>query len=400
MVDAMEPGVNCRPTTNRPLHGLRVCCAMRSGSPAYNARFIKVAEAAADAGADVVLVVATASDAELPACPFPTVVVPVTASSHRVWAVRVITNLYNELLGEHLRLEAAARRVNADLYHAHFLPTLPALVVAARRVHARVLYDPRDLFVDAARATWPVWKTRYYRWLERRFVTRADAVLAVSRPMARVLKERYGIADPTVIMNGPYDRVNHARPVSRPVRLLFQGAFRHNRNLPSLVRAMAALRGKAILTLQGWGDMEEDLRALVSARELDGTVVFRAPCAPRDVVACAAEHDVGVVAYKADTLNLEVAVPNKLLDYVGAGLAIAASDLPGHRSVLDGADFGVLIDPSSDETLARALARIVDDPDRIARMKQGAVRAASGLSWTAQSKRLIDVYTGLVTGRG
>ena len=217
--------------------------------------------------------------------------------------------------------------------------------------------------------------------------------------MARVLEERFGAVRTELILNGACEHVAAADAVHSPVRLLFQGAFAHNRNLASLVGAMRLLKGRATLTLQGWGDAEPELHELILSRGLTDSVDLRARCEPKNVIACAGEYDVGVIAYRADTLNLQIAVPNKLLDYVGAGLAVAASDLPGHRSIIEGSGFGVLIDPTSDETLARDLGELVSDPERIARMKAAAVEAAPGLSWAAQAEKLLDVYVGLVGDR-
>ena len=382
-----------------PLTGRSVCCLIVSDSPAYNGRLIKVAEAAASAGAAVSLVCLVSRNVERPEGPFRLVWLTSPQSDYRARVPRVLSNVWRELVGNPLRLARAAWRADADVYHAHFLPTLLPAIVAARLRRARVVFDARDLFVEARGGSLPRWIEAYYRFIESHLIARAHAVLAVSEPMARVLEERFGAVRTEIILNGAYEHVAAADAVHSPVRLLFQGAFAHNRNLASLVGAMRLLKGRATLTLQGWGDAELELHELILSHGLTDSVDLRARCEPKNVIACAGEYDVGVIAYRADTLNLQIAVPNKLLDYVGAGLAVAASDLPGHRSIIEGYGFGVLIDPTSDETLARDLGELVSDPERIARMKAAAVEAAPGLSWAAQAEKLLDVYVGLVGDR-
>ena len=98
-----------------------------------------------------------------------------------------------------------------------------------------------------------------------------------------------------------------------------------------------------------------------------------------------------MICYKGDTLNLRSTVPNKLMDYLGAGLALAVSDLEGHRSVLDGTGAAVFIDPASAETIAEDLSRLVNEPIRINEMKHAALETARRYEWSVQAERLIRV---------
>ena len=386
--------------TDAPLRGRRVCCVVQTGTPARNARLIKVAEAASAAGADTtILYVSHSGDCAEPQGPFEVRQVATRPpSQHRVWLLRVVTNLWRELVINPRLVTSAAARERADVYHAHFLPMLRPAHRAARRNRAALVYDVRDLFLDAGYSSVPLWRQRYLGRIERRLIHKAQAVLAVGRPMADVLEERYGLTNVQVLLNGPYRCSSEATPISSPVRLLFQGAFRRNRNLTNLVRAMDSLRGDAELTLQGWGDQEGELRALVDSLGLQGTVHFREPCEPRDVVTCAQEYDVGVICYRADTLNLKISTPNKLFDYIGAGLAVAASDLPGLRSVVGPTGCGVLIDPTSAETLAAGLREIVSDSTRLLSMKQASVDACDSLSWDRQAEKLVAIYAESLRG--
>ena len=108
---------------------------------------------------------------------------------------------------------------------------------------------------------------------------------------------------------------------------------------------------------------------------------------------------IGVIAYKGESPNLTVAVPNKLHDYLGAGLAIAASDLPGHRSVLESTGCAVFIDPTTPETIAYGLRDLVRERQRIAKMKQAAHERCRKLCWAQQSEHLVDIYAELVGGK-
>jgi sucrose-phosphate synthase len=84
------------------------------------------------------------------------------------------------------------------------------------------------------------------------------------------------------------------------------------------------------------------------------------------------------------------------MDYLGAGLAVIASDLPGHRSILERTGAGILIDPSSPGTIAAALRRFLDEFDRVGAMKQAASLLARRYEWSQEAAKLIELYGGLL----
>lgn len=390
----------------RPLEDIRVCM-LRESDYAFDGRARKQAATLTEAGAQVTMIgVGTTLPLDLVDAGYDVRLVSIAPRLGREdvwWPIRVAVNLtYTRLLEWRLRrhkagvfmrepaLAAAAKRLKPDVIHAYNIRTLPAAMRVKRATGARVVYDCRDLYGDveyyeeATRAK--------FRAAEAEWISGADAVVTVSPVFADILQSRHGIARPAVIHNGPGEVVGSPGPVHEPVRLFFQGAYRRNRNLVALLDAMSALRGRATLTLQGFGEMESELRSQVITLGLEDAVSFVDPVKPADVVKSASEHDVGVICYKGDTLNLRSTVPNKLLDYLGAGLALAVSDLPGHRAVLDGTGAGVLMDPTSAKTIGTALARLIDEPEQIADMKRAAIETAKRFEWSAQAERLIRVY--------
>ncbi|MDY0087855.1 MAG: glycosyltransferase [Coriobacteriia bacterium] len=291
-------------------------------------------------------------------------------------------------------LYEAAIATRPDIIHAYNSHTLSAAIRVKRKTGARVVYDSRDLFTDveyldeAAR--------QEHRNVEEELICEADAVITVCEPRADILESRYAIPRPIVVYNGPAEVMTSPSPIHEPVRLLFQGALQQDRNLAALAEAAGFLRGRVTLTMQGFGGVGNELRTRVAELGLDDVVTFVPPASPLQIVKSAWEHDVGVICHKADSLNHRSTVPNKLMDYLGAGLALAASDLPGHRSVLEGTGAAVFIDPSSSETIAEGLSQLVADPVRIAQMKRAALETAERYAWPVQAERLIEVYESVI----
>lgn len=413
--EAVRSTLLVSPSTASALAGVKVCMLRESGY-ALDGRARKQACALAAAGARITMIgvgveiPADLADSEYdvrliqPHQPFRH---PPLGAEDVWWPVRVAVNLtYTRLRKrQHARrlarraslvysyedeLYAAAIAAKPDVIHAFNIRTLSAAIRVRRRTGARVIYDCRDLYHEVDyydEAT-----KQKFRAAEAEAIKDVDATVTVCETFADVLESTHRIPRPTVVYNGPSRVVDSVAPVGEPVRLLFQGAFFSSRNLVALADAMRALRGRAILTLQGFKGIENELRRHVSMSGLDDVVIFASPVDPMAVVESAALHDVGIVCQRGDNLNLKLMVPNKLMDYLGAGLALAVSDLEGHRSVLDGTGAAAFIDPTSAESIAEGLARIVDNPERIAEMKHAALETARRYEWSVQAEKLIQVY--------
>src|SRR5438067_4229964 len=95
-----------------------------------------------------------------------------------------------------------------------------------------------------------------------------------------------------------------------------------------------------------------------------------------ELVTAAAEADVGIIPYKPRIINDRLSCPNKLSQYLHAGLLVIANDLPYVRAVLNEARAGVFYNSAEPGSLARAVHRVVDNPDLLQRARQCALRYA------------------------
>lgn len=356
-----------------------------------DARVRKEAQSAVDAGGRVIVIGTGDGDASAFADSSFEVrlVTPMTASTHPFWPVRVVANLLATVRFRK-QMSDAAIAVRADLYHANDLDTLAQGMRAAARTGAALVYDAHELSTEAG--TMKAWQRAAGRRLERSGIRRADGAVCVNGGIARELARRYRVDEPTVVYNGGSTRVTAPSPVGRPVRLLFQGQFFADRGIDALIRVVASRRGDVVLTLQGWGGIEQELRGLVAQLDAGRVVRFAAPCDPLSVVECAADHDIGVINHLPLSLNHTLASPNKLFDYICAGLAVVAPDYPVFREILTDAGCGVLARSASAEDMADALAALLESAERIGELKAAAVASSERYLWATQAERLIAVY--------
>jgi len=109
-----------------------------------------------------------------------------------------------------------------------------------------------------------------------------------------------------------------------------------------------------------------------------------------------AECRAGLVLYYPEPNHIH-AQPNKLFEYMSAGLPVIASDFPLWREIIDGVGCGLLVDPKNPQEIANAMQWIIDHPDLAAEMgRRGRMAIDQRYNWEAESQSLISLYRGLL----
>jgi glycosyltransferase involved in cell wall biosynthesis len=260
--------------------------------------------------------------------------------------------------------------------HANDLETLPAGWLLARGRRTRLVYDAHELYSEFEPE-----RPRLYGAvadaLEGALARRADAIVTVSDELARELRRRLGLAAmPAVVMNVPeLDPREPEEPGGGPLRAIYQGAFGPGRPLDDLLDAVAAAPGVR-LTIRAARAEPGPLRAAVARRGLADRVAVEHGVPVAGVLDGLRGHDVGIVFDRPLTRNSELTLPNKLFEYLMAGLAVVAPALPGLRGVLEETGAGVTYDPGKPELLGARLEELAADRVALDQLRRSARRAA------------------------
>ena len=315
-------------------------------------------------------------------------------------------------LGTHLTLAwlayarsalAEVRDSRPDVVVAHDLDTLPVGLVAARRAGARLLYDSHELFVEHESEPPRAQVTRrVQRAVEGPLIRRADRVITVSGSIADELARRYGIARPGVVRNLPAWSGSSGPPVDLRERValdsvtriaIYVGGLAPGRGLEQLAASAAELPGVGIVFLgTGPPHFRETLRRIAGEAGATERVRVSGPVPAAEVTRWAAGADVGVVPYPNTCLNNYLSLPNKLFEYLAAGLPVVASDFPELRQVVAGHDVGATCDPEDPTDIARAVRDVVGSGARLDELRTAAARAAAEFSWAREKEVLLRVF--------
>lgn len=102
--------------------------------------------------------------------------------------------------------------------------------------------------------------------------------------------------------------------------------------------------------------------------------------------------DLGVSIDKPVSPNYQYSLPNKLFDYIGAGVPVMASSLVEVKKIIEGYDVGVCIKNHDPAHIAETIQFVFSDENRYKSWKENALKASENLCWENEEKILEEGY--------
>lgn len=305
------------------------------------------------------------------------------------------------------RAGLVSRMAPADLWLGHDLFGVWAAAALQSRSGGRLVYDSHELFLEAGSAArLPGLGRALLARMEGRLARRADAVITVNGSIAEELHARYGVR-PVVVLNVPG---TWRSPTSDPFRsilglgdkrvILYHGALSPGRGIEQLVEVAATVPPERVVVVLGDGPLFEALVARSRTAELAGRLVIH-PAVPIDALPdWVGSADVGVVAFQATTRNNVLGTPNKLFDYLVAGVPVVVSDFPEMRTIVEQVGGGQTCDPADPRSIVGAIDRILSSTvdEQRAERERLARDAGARFAWSVQAARLVDTVRGALDG--
>jgi PEP-CTERM/exosortase A-associated glycosyltransferase len=326
---------------------------------------------------------------------------------------------FDEMRATEARLLGFAREVEPDVLHAHspVLDVLPAIRVG-RALGLPVVYEVRALWEDAAvdhgTTTERSLRYRASHALETHALRRVDAITTICDGLRRDILRRGIAADKVTVIPNAVDiekfRVLDGADVelARSLGLDgwevigFCGSFYAYEGLDLLIDALpqiVASRPQVKLLLVGGGPQDAALREQARARGVADRVVFtgRVPNDEIDRYYSLAS----LLAFPRRSMRLtELVTPLKPLEAMAQGRVLIASDVGGHRELIENGRTGLLFEAGDVSALARAALRLLGDAALRDRMATAGRRfVESERTWARSVDRYEAVYSSLVERR-
>lgn len=282
----------------------------------------------------------------------------------------------------------------ATLLFSNDLDTLLPNFIAARIRGRKLVYDTHEFYTEVPelverpriRAVWLA--------IERWTFPKLKTVITVNRSIADAYHARYGNTV-QVVRNIPMKRDLGPRPSREELELptdkrvlIMQGAgINVHRGAEEAVLAMRDLP-ECLLLIIGGGDAWPVLEQLVKEHALEDRVRLMGKMPYERMMAYTRNADLGLTLDRDTNLNYRFSLPNKLFDYMHAGLPVLATDLPEVAGIMRANDIGTVLPEATPETIAQAVRELFGDGERIAALRANATFAARKLDGEQEAAKL------------
>ncbi len=290
-----------------------------------------------------------------------------------------------------------------QLVHFHD-PELIPLGLLLRMYGCKVIYDVHE---DAPRQTMSKhWIPVVFRWP----VAIAIAVMewlggllfSAIVPVTPTIAARFPLAKTVLVQNFPIQsELVLPEPLpyaSRPPKFAYVGGVADIRGGIEMVQALEYFDDLPDVRLEMAGGISPEAFAEELPR-LTGwaKVTYRGLIGRQDVAQLLGSSRVGLVLFHPMPNHVD-AQPNKMFEYMSAGLPIIASDFPLWRKIVDGAGCGLLIDPLDSRAIADALRWILEHPVEAEAMgKRGYEAVRTLYNWEREALQLVALYSRLLS---
>ncbi|MBE0655634.1 MAG: glycosyltransferase family 4 protein [Bacteroidales bacterium] len=275
------------------------------------------------------------------------------------------------------------------------LDTLPANFLVSKIRGIKLMYDSHEYFTEVPELNGRNFVKRFWLTLEKMMVPHVDAAYSVNESLAKMYSAKYGI-EFGVIRNVPSGEIEEEDFVLPPEFagtdfIIYQGAVNKDRGLEELIDIIADQRDIR-LVIAGDGDVLKSLKQKVDFLDLSGNVYFTGKIPPSRLKNLTRQAKLGVSLEKKSNLNYYYSLPNKIFDYIQAGIPVLCSGFPEMKEIIRIYGTGRTVDPGNKEEIRSELIKMLWDEESRAEWIKNTESARKKLSWDVEQKKLGSIY--------
>ena len=282
----------------------------------------------------------------------------------------------------------------ANLLFSNDLDTLLPNYMVHKLKGANLVYDSHELFTETPEVIHRKFVQSVWLWIEKSIVPKLPSIITVSDSIAEIFSDKYGV-EAIVVRNippmrdiGPLKaRAELGLPANKKIMILQGAGINIQRGAEEMVEAMQFLP-EMLLLIVGGGDVIDDLKRRSESAKLEDRIQFIPRLPVEDLIQYTCNADLGLSIDKDTNLNYRYSLPNKLFDYIHAGLPVLVSSLVEVSSIVKKYQIGVILKDHTPEHIAETVKSALSDEKQIEKWKENLKFAASELNWSLEQQKL------------
>jgi glycosyltransferase involved in cell wall biosynthesis len=289
-----------------------------------------------------------------------------------------------------------------DLLVSNDLDTLLPNFLVSKLRKIPLVYDSHEYFTGVPEIQNRPFVKWVWKRIEKLVFPQLKYILTVSDSIAMQYEKDYGIRPLTV--RNCSQKARLIIPFSRDelnlnpdhLLLILQGTgINIDRGGEELVDALAITEEVSLLII-GSGDQINFLIDKVKKLGLTDRIKFITTLPWETLIRYTKSADAGLSLDKNSNLNYNFSLPNKLFDYLSAGIPVIASDLPEISKILTEYKCGIVISEVNKEEISNAIMKLRDNRELLSELKQNSVIASKSVNWENESLKVEELYRSII----
>ena len=283
-----------------------------------------------------------------------------------------------------------------DYFLANDLDVLIPNYICSQLRSKKIFYDTHEYFTGVPELKNSPAKRKVWKLAEDFIFPKLRTVYTVNDSVKNKYQQEYG-NEIGVVRNVPVTTTHQKKEMPEAWKnktvLMMQGAgINVGRGGLELLEAMKYLPEEYILIMIGSGTQWEDIKQKRAEWKLADRVELIDKLPPEKLKEYTPLAHIGFSLDSFDDLNCLYNLPNKIFDYMHAGVPIIATAITEVKRIIEKYKCGVCLESNSPEEIAAAINKLMADKETYNFYRDNCISAAKELCWENESKKLIAIY--------
>jgi glycosyltransferase involved in cell wall biosynthesis len=298
-----------------------------------------------------------------------------------------------------LKMYKKALKLNADIYHFHD-PELMPIGLLLKKNGKKVIFDSHE---DVPKQTLskPYLTPTILKGLARILETIENSVcphFAAIVAATPFIRDKFLKINPNSVDINNYpilgELASEINWSEKKNEVCYVGGINKIRGVVEMVKAGEYLKSDAKINLAGnFSDSHHraEVKCLSGWQRInEAGFLNRSEVNTLMKKSCA-----GIVSFLPEPNHVD-AQPNKMFEYMSAGLPVIASNFPLWREIIEGNNSGICVDPLKPQEIAKAIDWIIEHPKEAETMGNNGRKAVlDKYNWQIEQKKLLKIYCDL-----
>lgn len=356
-----------------------------SNNIATDQRLIKIGTTLQNSGYDFKLIgTKHRGSPSLEHIPFKTRRLPILFQRNFLFYAELQIRIFFQLLRENKK---------ESILLANDLDTLLPAFLISKIFRIPLVFDSHEIFSELPSLKENSIQKKVWKLLEKWLLPKLKFMYTVSHAYANFFKTQYGI-QPKIIKNVPFLNSETETPNSElrtpNSSLIYQGAINPSRGIDKMILAMQYLEDVQ-LNIVGDGPCLNEYKTLAHQLQLGEKVKFLGRIKPEKLKHITPKMDLGLSLEEDNGLSYRYALPNKMFDYIHAGIPVlGSSDLVEVKELIQKYQIGDVIQNHEPDHIAKKIAELL----KLGKyhFSKNVEIAAKDLNWQNQEAELLSIF--------